>query len=346
MSADNLTIAILGKDISCHRESLPIDELYFLPDNPRVYNKISKISGFNQLSMDEKRDLIYDIMLDEASVKNLEPEIKRDGGLHDPIIVRCDTNEVIDGNSRLAVYRKFRDDCQHEKWNRIDCVIVSNLTDEQQTRLLSQAHLKGPTEWSPYAKALFCYRQVVEQKVTRTELHETSGISVKEISACVNIINLMNENKDEEESHYSYYEVLIKKPKISSSIKEKPNLKNKLLREIKANTNNGFTSQKMRDQLPYVIDKPKVLTNFINGKIDLEEAYDRAKITDTQKKLKTILGRLDEIEQRSFEQLGRNDLRAVEQIVKKIRRKICRVDAMVKKQIETSRNDSSGQVSQ
>jgi len=180
----------------------------------------------------------------------------------------------------------------------------------------------------------------------KNDLHAISGISVPKISTYVSTIELMKENMDEKESRYSYYEVLITNRKISSSIEENPDLKNKLLREIKANANNGFTAQKMRDQLPYVIDKPKVLTKFINEKIDLEEAYDRAKITDTQKKLKIILGRLDDIEQKGFEQLGRNDLRAVEQTVKKISRGIKRVDAMVKQQIETSRNESSGQVSQ
>jgi len=163
MSADNHTIPILGENISCLRLKIPIDDLYFLPDNPRVYNKISNISGFNQLSADEKRDRIYNLMLDEPSVKNLEPEIKRDNGLHDPIMVRHDTKQVIDGNSRLAVYRKFRDECQHEDWNHIDCNVISTLTDKQQTRLLGQAHLKGRTDWSPYAKALYCYRWVVEQ---------------------------------------------------------------------------------------------------------------------------------------------------------------------------------------
>jgi len=183
-------------------------------------------------------------------------------------------------------------------------------------------------------------------RMEKNDLHAISGISVPKISTYVSTIELMKENMDEKESRYSYYEVLITNRKISSSIEENPDLKNKLLREIKANANNGFTAQKMRDQLPYVIDKPKVLTKFINEKIDLEEAYDRAKITDTQKKLKIILGRLDDIEQKGFEQLGRNDLRAVEQTVKKISRGIKRVDAMVKQQIETSRNESSGQVSQ
>ncbi|MCY3614856.1 MAG: hypothetical protein OXH03_07155 [Bacteroidetes bacterium] len=339
MNTDNPTIAILGKDIPYQLSKMPIDRLYFLPDNPRVYSEIRKIPDFNGLTSEEKRERIHECMLKEPSVKNLEPEIARDRGLRDPIIVRTDTDQVIDGNSRLAVYRRLREEHpDDERWNEIDCVLIASLTDEQQARLLGQTHLKGRTEWSTYAQAFYCYRWVDEQNNKISSLVKVSGISKRKIDTFVSTIRLMKENKDEEESRFSYYNVLVTSRKISSAIEENPDLREKLLQDIKANNNNGFTAQKMRDQLPYVIDKPKVLRKFVNGNVDLEEAYDRAKITDTQKRLKKILSRLDDIEKGDITRLERNELRAVEQLIKKIDRSTQRIGKMINSELNSPRN--------
>ena len=119
-----------------------------------MYAAIREMSDFPDLTSEEKQVRIYERLLQEPSVKNLIPEIKRDGGLQDPIIVRHDTRQVIEGNSRLAVYWKLKGaDTNEERWTHIRCLIVSSLTDDQQTRLLGQAHLHGRTEWSPLRKS-------------------------------------------------------------------------------------------------------------------------------------------------------------------------------------------------
>ena len=164
MNLDETTIAIMGQSVPARHEQMEIDQLHFLPDNPRVYASIREMPGFTDLTSEEKQVRIYDHLLQEPSVKNLIPEIKRDGGLQEPIIVRHDTRQVIEGNSRLAAYRKLREETGDEKWTHIRCLVVSSLTDVQQTRLLGQIHLHGRTEWSPYAKALFCFRWVEEEK--------------------------------------------------------------------------------------------------------------------------------------------------------------------------------------
>ena len=101
MNPDETTIAIMGQDVPARHELVPIDQLYFLPDNPRVYAAIREMADFSGLTPEEKQLRIYERLLQESSVKNLIPEIQRDGGLQDPIIVRWDTQEVIEGNSRL-----------------------------------------------------------------------------------------------------------------------------------------------------------------------------------------------------------------------------------------------------
>ena len=110
MNLDETTIAIMRQDVPARHEQIPIDQLHFLSDNPRVYAAIRDMSDFTDLTSDEKQQRIYERLLQEPSVKNLIPEIQRDGGLQEPVIVRWDTRQVIEGNSRLAAYRKLREE--------------------------------------------------------------------------------------------------------------------------------------------------------------------------------------------------------------------------------------------
>ena len=102
-------IKILERAIPLGSDMMNIRQLKFLKDNPRVYACTHGEPDFDQLLEEEQQDIIYSRLLDEPSVKNLERDVKRHGGLMEPILVRLDTKEVIEGNSRLAVYRKLDD---------------------------------------------------------------------------------------------------------------------------------------------------------------------------------------------------------------------------------------------
>ena len=80
----------------------------------------------------EQQDIILKKLLEEPSVRNLIPDVERNRGLIEPILIRKDTMEVIEGNSRLAVYRKLQLDKGEGEWELIPCDIVSNLTNDQQ----------------------------------------------------------------------------------------------------------------------------------------------------------------------------------------------------------------------
>lgn len=323
------TIAVLGKDISTSQEQIPIEKLKFLTDNPRVYAVIREMEDFEGRTDDEKQSLIYDCLLKEPSVKNLIPEIKRDRGLQEPIIVRWDTQEVIEGNSRLAAYRKLNnDEPDNETWNKIRCQVVTELTDDQQTRILGQVHLHGKTDWSPYAKALYCYRWVVEDKKKTSELSKIAGFSKQEINKYVSIIKLMSQNNELKNSRYSYYNVLVQNRKISTKINEDSGLKKVLFQKIKTQE---FTAQELRDKLPTIINKPKILRKFQNKKIKLDEAYDRAKISGAEQKLKKIRLGLNDIENDDILSLERPEANAMKYEIGQIQKSLNRVSGMVEK---------------
>ena len=148
---------LLGETIQFRDDYIDIDTLKFLKDNPRVYACTHGLPDFENWTEEEQQDEIFKQLLQEPSVKNLLPEVRRHKGLVEPISVRYDRMEVIEGNSRLAVYRKLRDDKFEGEWQLIPCEIVSSITDEQQAAFLNEVHVKGKTQWSAYEKANFAY---------------------------------------------------------------------------------------------------------------------------------------------------------------------------------------------
>lgn len=331
-------ISILGNQVPATLSDERIDKLRFLPDNPRVYAVIRGITKFNQLAEEEQQEKIYHQLTKERSFKNLMPEVEKDGGLQEPILVRRDTDQVIEGNTRLAVYRRLHELKPYdERWQRIRCLVISKLNSDQQLRVLGQMHLQGKTDWTSYAKALWCYRLICEEGYQPSQISELSSLSVRAINKNVQIVKMMQENKDDKEAHYSYYDVALGNRKISNAIKDDANgnLRDTVLSGIR---HEEFTAQQLRDWLPVVLGKPKVTKKFASGNITLKDAHDRSEVSDTKKRFDKIYGLLDAIEAKEIDKLDFAEIRAVKQIALKVEKKATRLRKMVdRRQADTRR---------
>ena len=275
---------------------MSIQSLFFLRENPRVLSCIVGIPNFDELFPEQQQDIIYDTLLREPSVKKLIPDIRRNDGLIEPILVRADTLEVIEGNSRLAAYRHL--DSMHEgnKWHNIPCRIVSRLTDNQLATLLHSIHVKGKTAWTKYEKAYFTYHQHKIKHKPIKELVKIFSISPTTAYQDVRIISAMKKNNDSNRANFSRYQVLERTPVLKKELQANPRLKSALLSMIRSTDHNPpLTAQNLRDQLPDVIKKPKILGKFVKGEIDLETAHYRAKISTTQMKLKKVREILNDV---------------------------------------------------
>ena len=316
---DQPVISILGKDIPCHYEMIAVDKLKYLFNNPRVY---SSISG-EEIPDDpeERQALIETHMMDEPSVKNLMPRIKRDGGLQEPIIVRYDTMEVIEGNSRLTVYRHLKRTEKENsgRWDAIQCLVIGKLTREQQYAYLNQVHVEGKTPWATYEKANLAYVMRAEENLSDDEIMQTLQIGKSELEKRISVIQMMENNKDGDKSHFSHYNVLIRNKVIKEELEGNPSLESALLKKIaeKNCEKHHFTSQQLRDKLPTVIGKKRVLNKFVNGKVDLGEAYQDARLSGPHQKLKAALEKIMSVEKADIQSL---DLKEVNAALPTIRR--------------------------
>lgn len=133
---------------------LPITEIQLDRSNPRIAN---------YLDLYAEEDITSDVMAlllgtTADSCASLRESIKENGGIIHPIIVNRQADGkyiVIEGNTRLQIYRDFCKGNVPGKWDHIKAVVHDNLDTDTMHSIRLQAHLIGTREWDPYSKAKY-----------------------------------------------------------------------------------------------------------------------------------------------------------------------------------------------
>src|SRR6202049_85369 len=142
-------------------EFLPIDNVELDIRNPRIAKFLEMYRGeptAEQLFIalgaggDEKENE------SGPTFHKLKQSIITNGANIQPIILNRSADgqtTCSDGNTRLALYRSFRDEKIAGDWQTIPAVIYNELDEEDIDAIRLQAHLVGPRQWDPYSKAKY-----------------------------------------------------------------------------------------------------------------------------------------------------------------------------------------------
>ncbi len=133
---------------------LSIDQIKIDKENPRIANYLS-IYDPEKVTSDTIALLLG---TKTTSCESLRESIREHGGIIHPIIVNKEpdgTYRVIEGNTRLQIYKDFRDSGVPGNWDSIKAIVYENLDAERIHAIRLQAHLVGPREWDPYSKAKY-----------------------------------------------------------------------------------------------------------------------------------------------------------------------------------------------
>jgi len=322
--SENQYINILGEQISCIEERLNINKLKFYPKNPRVLSKLSRAGKLNGID-EEKQKVIKKAMQDENSVKKLLKTIKHHGGISQPLIVQNETLEVLEGNSRLAALhilcKRYPDE---EAYLTAPCRMVK-LNESQIDALLHQQHVDGQTPWETYDKAYSVYQRVKIDGVPVGEYAKNISSTENKIQEQIDIIELMkSEGMEKQKNRFSHYDLIVRSRKLRSALKTEDSLRPYLLEKIKEKEP-PFTAAEMRDDIPIIAKKPKVLKRLINGTYDFKLAKDFAEENEPKKYLAKALGLLNQISAKHINQLNQNDRNSLNIEVKRCRKQIDRV---------------------
>lgn len=267
-------IDISGTRINVRIEELPVSQLKFYEENPRVYTILRSNGGT------PSQDEIEEHMLSMEHVKTLRQSIK-EVGLIDPLIVRDGDFVVLEGNSRLAAYRKLVKE-NPIKWGKVKCKILpKDIEQSTVLTILGQYHIVGRKDWSPFEQAGFLVRGLEATKVKIEEFAKSLGLSTANAKKCVEVYEYMKEQNDLNPARWSYYEEFLKNRAIKNIVKEQPELEEKVVEDIKAGKIHEASDIRKLGDIAKSKSKSgkKALSQYKEGKITLEKAYEHVKET-------------------------------------------------------------------
>ena len=262
------TLLIRGVEVPVQTTALPPAELRFFVDNPRVYS-ILRSDGTKPSQSDIERKL-----LEMEHVKALIQDIKRDGGLTDPVIVRAGSLEVLEGNSRLAAYRAL---AKHDplKWNKMKCRLLPEDIDETRIfALLGQYHIKGKKDWAPFEQAGFLYRRSVNHNIEPAQLAQEIGLSMSKVKHLIATYQFMLDHGERDTSRWSYYDEYLKSKIIRNARLGQPGFDTLVVEKIKSGEITRAVDVRVRLQV--ICRAANVLKKFANKAYDFKDAYDHA----------------------------------------------------------------------
>lgn len=148
---------------------LSVDQIELDRSNPRISNYLDLYDEENLDS--ETMALLLGTTADSCA--SLRESIKENGGIIHPIIVNKTSDNkyvVIEGNTRLQIYRDFIKQRIPGKWGKIKALVYEELDKNSMHSIRLQAHLVGPREWDPYSKAKYLNYLANEEHMPLTVL--------------------------------------------------------------------------------------------------------------------------------------------------------------------------------
>lgn len=167
---------------------VPIDQIVLDINNPRI-RKWVEIYGDNPTA--EQLYLALNAGSGDLESSNsttfssLKQSILTNGGLINPIIVNklpSGNLLVIEGNTRVAIYRSFKEEGAVGNWDHIPAIVHENLNPRIADAIRLQAHLVGPRPWDPYSKAKYLQSLRDVEHFPLSEIIDYCGGKKKEVT--------------------------------------------------------------------------------------------------------------------------------------------------------------------
>jgi hypothetical protein len=263
------TLTLSGKEIPFRTGFLPVGELKFYPENPRLYSIVCDGEG------DPPQSVIQKTLAGMEHVKQLVQSIRANGGLTDPLIVRDGDYVVLEGNSRLAAYRLLANN-DAIKWGKVKCTLLpKDISDGLIFALLGEYHIIGKKDWAPYEQAGYLYRRHKHHGVEPATMAQEMGIPTKTVGHLIAIYTFMVNHGDDVVERWSYYDEFLSHHSIKKAREEVPKLDNIFVEKVKSGEIQKAVD--VREKLTKIAAvSGKVLKAFITGEDDFESCYDRA----------------------------------------------------------------------
>lgn len=171
-------LVIAGTSVEVTHEVVPLDALTLDPKNPRVRLQISAKNKKKPPTQDELLALIRA----QPGYDKLQQQIRMEGGIYDPLIVRND-GRIVEGNTRFAVSTVLsKTPGGGSKWGSVPITRLPAGIAEKIVQLqMAGYHVGGKTKWRASAKADQVYRLIHEEGASMEEVQAATRMSPKEV---------------------------------------------------------------------------------------------------------------------------------------------------------------------
>jgi hypothetical protein len=266
------TLRIRNKDVQVRTVWIDQSKVQFYADNPRIY-LVMRAGG----KLPDQTE-IYDELLEQEHVRELKEDIKLNGGLMDPLIVKDGTFEVLEGNSRLAACRwLYKNDKDNAPlWGKVKCTLLpADIPEPLIFAILGQYHIRGKKDWVPYEQAGFLYRRFRHHKEDIPTVADELGIKRGEAQHQIEVFEFMVRHNEVKRERWSYYDEFIKSKKIKKVREQYPDFDKLIVDKIRKSELKRAVD--VRDSLPAICVGPaKNLKRFVDGRIDFDDAHGNA----------------------------------------------------------------------
>lgn len=268
---DFLTLG--DEEVPVRNGYLPVFDLSFYPDNPRIYSFIQRQQDAPSQEEIHKRLNRMD------HVKQLIQSIRANGGLTDPMLVRDGDFVVLEGNSRLAAYRELAR-LDAVKWGKAKVrLLPADISEKLVFALLGEYHIIGRKDWAPYEQAGYLYRRNVMHGVSVQSMSEEMGLSSRLVNHLVDTYQFMVDHDENDVNRWSYYDEYLKSNAVKKARQRNPDLDGVVVKKIKSKEIE--TARDVRDKLVKVLDVakagPQPVKILMSGEGTFERAFESAR---------------------------------------------------------------------
>ena len=262
------TLTLGGKEIPVRNGYLPIHDLSFYPENPRIYSLIQRPEVV------PSQEEIFNRLSRMDHVKQLIQSIRANGGLTDPMLVRDGDLVVLEGNSRLAAYLALARNSPIA-WGLAKVrLLPSDISEKLVFALLGEYHIIGRKDWAPYEQAGYLYRRNVNHGISPRDMASEMGLPVRTINRLITTYKFMVDHGETSITRWSYYDEYLKSSIVKKARRENPKLDDIVLGKIKSKEIPAAVD--VRDRLIKILDVAKVGPEPIKILVSGDKTFERA----------------------------------------------------------------------
>lgn len=166
---------------------VPIDKLELDIENPRIRKWVEMYGDKptpEQLYLALGAGSVDPESGSTTTFNSLKQSIQTNKGIIQPIIVneKSDgTMVVVEGNTRVAIYRDFKENGVPGSWDTIPAIVHESLSKRGIDAIRLQAHLVGPRQWDPYSKAKYLHSLRDDENLPLAEIIDYCGGKKREV---------------------------------------------------------------------------------------------------------------------------------------------------------------------